>query len=253
MKKFILIDAYALIHRAYHALPPLTAKGGEMVNAVFGFSSILIKTINEFKPDYMAAAFDMAEPTFRHKEYKEYKAKRPEAPPDLYAQIPRVKEILNAFEVPIFEKSGFEADDIIGTVAKNLLGKNVEVLILTGDLDNLQLIKKNIKVLYAPPSSAKEQLIYDEKKVIERFEGLKPEQITDFKGLKGDSSDNIPGVRGIGEKTAITLLNKFGTIEKLYLAIEKSKTENISVSMLEKLKSGKDMAFFSKKIATIDQ
>ena len=138
-------------------------------------------------------------------------------------------------------------------MAKNLLGKNVEVLILTGDLDNLQLIEKNIKVLYAPPSSAKEQLIYDEKKVAERFGGLKPKQIIDFKGLKGDSSDNIPGVKGIGEKTAITLLNKFGTIEKLYLAIEKSKTENISVSMLEKLKSGKDMAFFSKKIATIDQ
>ena len=253
MKKLILIDSHALIHRAYHALPPLTTKSGELVNAVYGFASILIKTISDFKPNYIVAAFDAPELTFRHKEYKEYKATRAEAPPDLYAQIPRVKEILNAFEVPIFEKSGFEADDIIGTVAKNLLGKNVEVLILTGDLDNLQLIEKNIKVLYAPPSSAKEQLIYDEKKVAERFGGLKPKQIIDFKGLKGDSSDNIPGVKGIGEKTAITLLNKFGTIEKLYLAIEKSKTENISVSMLEKLKSGKDMAFFSKKIATIDQ
>ena len=253
MKRLILIDSHALIHRAYHALPPLTTKSGELVNAVYGFTSILIKTISDFKPSYIVAAFDSPELTFRHKEYKEYKATRTEAPPDLYAQIPRVKEVLNAFGVPIFEKSGFEADDIIGTVARNLLGKNIEVLILTGDLDNLQLIKKNIKVLYAPPSSSKEQLIYDEKKVIERFEGLKPEQITDFKGLKGDSSDNIPGVRGIGEKTAITLLNKFGTIEKLYLAVEKNRIGNISASVLEKLKFGKDMAFFSKKIATIDQ
>lgn len=253
MKHLILIDSHALIHRAYHALPPLTTKSGELVNAVYGFTSILIKTINDFKPDYIVAAFDAPELTFRHKEYKEYKATRTKAPPDLYTQIPRVKEILSAFEIPIFEKSGFEADDIIGTVAKNLLGKNVEVLILTGDLDNLQLIKKNIKVLYAPPSSAKEQLIYDKEKVAERFEGLRPEQIIDFKGLKGDSSDNIPGVKGIGEKTAIILLNRFGTMEKLYQAIENGKADNISDSVLAKLKFGKDMAFFSKKIATIDQ
>lgn len=253
MKRLILIDSHALIHRAYHALPPLTTKSGELVNAVYGFTSILIKTISDFKPDYIVAAFDSPELTFRHKEYKEYKAKRVVAPPDLYAQIPRVKEVLNAFEIPIFEKSGFEADDIIGTVAKNLLGKDIEVLILTGDLDNLQLIKKNIKVLYAPPSSAKEQIIYDKEKVAERFEGLKPEQIIDFKGLKGDASDNIPGVKGIGEKTAIALLNRFGTVEKIYQAIESGKIDNISASVLEKLKSEKDMAFFSKKIATIYQ
>lgn len=253
MKRLILIDSHALIHRAYHALPPLTTKNGELINAVFGFTSILIKTISNFKPDYIVAAFDAPGATFRHEEYKEYKATRIKAPDDLYAQIPRVKEILTAFKIPIFEKSGFEADDIIGTVAKNLKGKNVEVLILTGDMDNLQLISKNVSVIYAPPSAAKEQVIYDAKKVKERFEGLAPEQMIDFKGLKGDPSDNIPGVKGVGEKTAIALLNKFGTIERLYESIEKNKVENISGSILEKLKSGKKAALFSKKLSTIKQ
>ena len=256
MKKLILIDSHALIHRAYHALPPLTTKSGELVNAVYGFTSILIKTISNFKPDYIVAAFDAPGATFRHEEYKEYKATRVKAPDDLYAQIPRVKEILTAFNIPIFEKSGFEADDVIGTISKHLSaksGKDIEVLILTGDMDNLQLVGKNVSVLYSPPSASKEQIIYDDKKIAERFEGLKPEQLIDFKGLKGDPSDNIPGVKGIGEKTAIILLNKFGTIEKLYGAIEKGKAENVSAGVLEKLKAGKDTAFFSKKLATIKQ
>jgi len=253
MKKFILIDSHALIHRAYHALPPLTTKSGELVNAVYGFTSILIKTISDFKPDYIAAAFDAPGATFRHEEYKEYKATRVKAPDDLYAQIPRVKEILTAFNIPIFEKSGFEADDIIGTISKNLKRKDIEVLILTGDTDNFQLIGKNIKVLYSSPSASKEQIIYDAKRVEERFEGLKPEQLIDFKGLKGDPSDNIPGIKGVGEKTAIILLQRFGTIENLYRAVEKNKINGVSASVLEKLKTGKDMAFFSKKLATIKQ
>lgn len=253
MKRLILIDSHALVHRAYHALPPLTTKSGELVNAVFGFTSILIKTIADFKPDYVVAAFDAPEPTFRHEEYKGYKATRPEAPPDLYIQVPRVKEILGAFNIPIFEKSGFEADDIIGTISKSLKGKEIEVLILTGDMDNFQLVGKNIKVLYAPPSAAKEQIIYDEKKVEERFEGLGPGQLVDFKGLKGDPSDNIPGVKGVGEKTAIILLRKFKTIENLYEAVEKNAAPNISPAILEKLKAGRDAAFFSKKLATIKQ
>ena len=251
MKKFILIDAYALIHRAYHALPPLSTKSGEVVNAVFGFTSILMKVIGEFKPDYMAAAFDLPEPTFRHKEYKEYKATRPEAPPDLYIQIPRVKEILNAFEIPIYEKAGYEADDIIGTISKKLKDEDIDVLILTGDMDTLQLVGGNVKI-YTPKRGLNEPIIYDEKKVIERFEGLTPSQMVDYKGLKGDPSDNIPGVKGIGEKTAINLLNRYKTIEKLYEAVEKGKVEGASESVLEKLKNGKDMAFFSKKLSTLD-
>ena len=251
MKRFILIDAYALIHRAYHALPPLTTKNGEIINAVFGFSSILIKVINEFKPDYIAAAFDLPEPTFRHKEFKEYKATRKEAPPDLYPQVEVVKKVLNAFDVPIYEKSGFEADDIIGTISQKLRGKDIEVLILTGDMDTLQLVGGNIKV-YTPKRGLSDTVIYDEKKVIERFEGLKPEQLTDFKGLRGDPSDNIPGVKGVGEKTAITLLNRYKTIEKLYDAIEKNKAEDISPAVFEKLKTGKKAAFFSKKLTTLN-
>ncbi len=258
MKKFILIDAYAIIHRAYHALPPLTTKSGELVNAVFGFASILIKVINEFKPDYIAAAFDLPEPTFRHKEYKGYKATRPEAPPDLYIQIPRVREILKAFKIPIYEKIGYEADDIIGTISKKLTGKDIEVLILTGDMDTLQLVSGpsaragNIKV-YTPKRGLSDPIIYDEKKVEERFEGLKPGQLNDFKGLKGDPSDNISGVKGIGEKTAISLLNRYKTIEKLYEAIEKGKITGISNSVVEKLKAGKESAFFSKKLVTLYQ
>ncbi|MDO8743359.1 MAG: DNA polymerase I [Candidatus Azambacteria bacterium] len=251
MKKFILIDAYALIHRAYHALPPLTSKNGESVNAVFGFSSILIKTINEFKPDYMAAAFDLPEPTFRHKEYKEYKATRPEAPPDLYSQIPRVKEVLNAFEIPVYEKAGYEADDIIGTISKKLKGEDIEVLILTGDMDTLQLVGGNTKV-YMPKRGLSDPIIYDEKKVVERFGGLTPGQLNDFKGLKGDPSDNIPGVKGICEKTDINLLNRYKTIEKLYQAVEEDDVDGASESVLEKLKTGKEMAFFSKKLSTLD-
>ena len=258
MKKFILIDAYALIHRAYHALPPLTTKSGELINAVFGFTSILIKVISEFKPDYIAAAFDLPEPTFRHKEYKEYKATRPEAPPDLYIQIPRVREILKAFKIPIYEKIGYEADDIVGTISKKLISKDIEVLILTGDMDTLQLVSGpparagNIKV-YTPKRGLSNPIIYDEKKVEERFGGLKPSQLNDFKGLKGDPSDNIPGVKGIGEKTTISLLNRYKTIEKLYEAIEKGKITGLSNSVVEKLKTGKKSAFFSKKLVTLYQ
>ncbi|MFH1392943.1 MAG: DNA polymerase I [Patescibacteria group bacterium] len=251
MKKFILIDAYALIHRAFHALPPLTTKSGEIVNAVYGFSSILLKAIDELKPDYMAAAFDLPEPTFRHEEYKEYKAKRPEAPPELYPQVPRVKEVLKALGVPIYEKSGYEADDIIGTITKKIAGKDIEILILTGDMDTLQLVNGNVKV-YTPKRGLNDPVIYDEKKVMERFEGLKPNQMVDFKGLKGDPSDNIPGVRGIGEKTAINLLGRYKTIENLYKAVEKDEVEGASQSVLEKLKTGKDMAFFSKKLSILD-
>src|SRR3989344_3785517 len=222
MKKLILIDSHALIHRAYHALPPLTTKSGELVNAVYGFTSILIKTISNFKPDYIVAAFDAPGATFRHKEYKEYKATRVKAPDDLYAQIPRVKEILTVFKIPIFEQSGYEADDIIGTVAKKIQskdGKNVQILILTGDMDNLQLISKNVSVLYAPPSAAKEEIIYDYKKVAERFGGLSQEQMFDLKGLKGDPSDNIPGFRGIGEKPAFILLfcRAWGRVENRHI------------------------------------
>lgn len=245
MKKLILIDGNAIVHRSFHALPPLTNRKGEMTNAVYGFSSVLIKVINELKPDYMVATFDLAAPTFRHIEYDQYKAKRVKAPDELYEQIPKTKEVLTAFGVPILEKEGFEADDIIGTVAKKYTNKEIEILILTGDLDTLQLIDDNIRV-YTMKKGINDTFIYSEKEVEERY-GLKVSQMIDYKALRGDPSDNIPGVKGIGEITATSLLKEFGTLENLYKNVDKVKSKNV----MEKLKKDKQMAFFSKSLATI--
>ena len=245
MKKLILIDGNAIVHRSFHALPPLTNRKGEMTNAVYGFSSVLIKVINELKPDYMVAAFDLAAPTFRHLEYDQYKAKRVKAPDELYAQIPRTKEILQAFGVPVLEKEGFEADDIIGTVAKKYTGKEIDILIITGDLDTLQLIDDNIRV-YTMKKGLNDTIVYGEKEVEERY-GLKVSQMIDYKALRGDPSDNIPGVKGIGEIIATSLLKEFGTLENLYKNVDKVKSKNV----LEKLKKDKQMAFFSKSLGTI--
>jgi DNA polymerase-1 len=245
MKKLVLIDANALVHRAFHALPPLTTRKGELTNAVYGFSSVLIRVINELKPDYMAAAFDLAAPTFRHIEYEDYKAKRPKTPDELYAQIPRTKEVLNAFGIPVLEKEGFEADDIIGTMAKRYTNKEIDILIITGDLDTLQLIDKNIRV-YTPKKGLSDTVIYGEKEVENRY-GLKVSQMIDYKALRGDPSDNIPGVKGIGEIGACALLKEFGTLENIYKNIDKI----TSKSTIEKLKTSKQMAFFSKRLVTI--
>jgi DNA polymerase-1 len=245
MKKLILIDANAIVHRSFHALPPLTNRKGEMTNAVYGFSSVLIKVINELKPDYMAAAFDLAAPTFRHIEYDQYKAKRVKAPDELYEQIPKTKEVLNAFGIPVLEKEGFEADDIIGTVAKKYTDKEIDILIITGDLDTLQLIDDNIRV-YTMKKGLSDTIIYGEKEVEARY-GLKVNQMIDYKALRGDPSDNIPGVKGIGEITATSLLKEFKTLENLYKNIDKVKSKNVA----EKLKINKQMAFFSKSLSTI--
>jgi len=245
MKKLVLIDANAIVHRSFHALPPLTNRKGELTNAVYGFASVLIKVINELKPDYMTAAFDLAAPTFRHIEYDQYKAKRVKAPDELYAQIPRTKEVLNAFGVPVLEKEGFEADDIIGTVAKKYTNKEIDILIITGDLDTLQLIDDNIRV-YTMKKGLNDTIIYGEKEVQERY-GLSVSQMIDYKALRGDPSDNIPGVKGIGEITATSLLKEFKTLENLYKNLDKVASKNV----LEKLKKDKQMAFFSKSLGTI--
>ncbi len=248
MKRLVLIDANALIHRSFHALPPLTTKKGELVNAVFGFTSILLRVLKELKPDYIVAAFDLPKPTFRHLEYKEYKATRPKTAEELIPQFSKVKEVVKAFDIPIFEKEGFEADDIIATITKKT-GKDIEDIIVTGDLDALQLIDKNTKV-YTLKKGISDTIIYDEKAVRERFE-LEPEQFVDFKGLKGDPSDNIPGVPGIGEKTAINLLKEFETIENLYGKLEKGEAKSIPPALKKKLLENKEQAFFSKKLATV--
>ena len=222
-KRLIVIDGNSVIHRAFHALPPLTTKSGKLVNAIYGFLLVFFKAIKEFQPDFIAAAFDFPGPTFRHKKFKEYKAKRPPAPEELYQQIPKVKEILEAFNVPIFEKESFEADDIIGTISqlasKKQVFPEIETIILSGDLDALQLVDSQTKA-YTLRKGVKDVVLYDEKLVKEKFQGLTPEQLLDFKALRGDPSDNIPGVTGIGEKTAIGLLLKFGSLENLYKEIK---------------------------------
>jgi len=254
-RKLLIIDSNSLIHRAYHALPPLTTKKGELTNAVYGFLLVFLKALKEFQPDFIAACFDVAVPTFRHKKFKEYKAKRPPAPEELYQQIPKLKEVLDAFNVPIFEKEGFEADDIIGTISRLAPRKQVmpriETVILSGDLDTLQLVDKNTKV-YTFKKGLKETIIYDEKAVKERY-GFSPSQIVDFKALKGDPSDNIPGVSGIGEKTAINLIKLFGSLENLYQEIKEGtkKVKELKPAIKDKLVQYKDQAFFSRMLSEI--
>ncbi len=249
-KKFIIIDGNALLHRAFHALPPLTTKDGELVNAVYGFTMVLLKVFKELKPDYMAVAFDRAAPTFRHEEYEEYKANRVKAPDELYEQLPLLKRVVEAFNIPIYEKDGYEADDIIGTLCKDTQvdNKHIESIIVTGDLDALQLVDDNTKV-YTLKRGISDTIIYDAKAVKERYGGLGPEQMIDYKALRGDPSDNIPGVRGIGEKTATELLNKYGSLDELYDNIERKQIkERIKNLLIEH----KDNAYMSRRLATID-
>ncbi len=251
-KKLILIDGNALVHRAFHALPPLTSPQGLITNAVFGFCSILIRIIKDLQPDYIAATFDLAGGTVRHKEFTDYKAHRPKAPQELYDQIPMVKELLGYFGIPIFEMQDYEADDVIGTLAtKAKQEKNLQVIIATGDLDTLQLVDDDKVVVFTLRKGVNDTITYNEDSVKERF-GLKPEQMNDYKGLKGDPSDNIPGVAGVGEKTASSLVQEFGSIEKMYEELEKpTSTHKISEKLKEKLLTHKDMAMLSKQLSTI--
>lgn len=246
--KLLIIDSNALVHRAYHALPPLTTKKKELVNAVYGYLSVFFKVFNEIKPEYVAAAFDFPAPSFRSKEFKEYKAKRVRAPDELYNQIPIVKEILEKFEVPIFEKQGLEADDLIATIVKVAQKRQVlpklEIYVLTGDLDALQLISENVKV-YALGKGIKETIVYDKEKVKEKF-GISPDQVVDFKALAGDPSDNIPGATGIGKKTAVELLQEYGSIDNLYKAIEKGEAWDLkerTKKLLTDYKEQVDLSF----------
>jgi DNA polymerase-1 len=261
-KRLIIIDGNALVHRAYHALPPLTTKKGEIINAVYGFLLVFLKVIKDFQPDFVAATFDLAALTFRHKKFTDYKANRKKAPDELYDQLPKVKEVLKIFNVPIFEKEGFEADDVIGTISESVSKKQsphkIETFILSGDLDTLQLINPQTKV-YTFRKGLKDTVLYDEKKVEEKYGGLVPKQLSDFKALKGDPSDNVPGVPGIGEKTAIDLIKEFKNLKNLYKDIDKSenlspgKKALLSPRLLLLLKKFKDRAFFYKTLTDINK
>lgn len=256
MKKLVLIDSNALVHRAFHALPALSSPTGQPTNAIYGFTSVLLKMIADLKPDYMVATFDLPGPTFRHEEYEAYKAHRVKAPDELYAQIPGVKRMLTAFGIPILELAGFEADDVIGTVsAQTQVLPDVQTVIVTGDLDTLQLVHGRKVTVFTLRKGMTDTVTYDEDGVRDRY-GITPTLVPDLKGLKGDPSDNIPGVSGIGEKTATTLIRTYGTIESLYDALEKpefvaGKHSGVSEKLRDKLLEQKDMALFSKKLATI--
>lgn len=248
-RKLVLIDGHAIIHRAFHAIPPLTTPEGELVSGVYGFSLILLNVLKEIKPTHIAVALDVGGKTVRHKEYKEYKAHRVKAPDELYNQIPRIKEVIKAFNIPIFLEQGYEADDVIGTLSRQAEKyENLEIIIVTGDLDTLQLVSSKVKV-FTMRKGLTDTVIYDEKNVFERY-GFGPEAVIDFKALRGDPSDNIPGVKGIGEKTATELIKKYKNIENIYHEL-KNKTIDLTPRYQELLLSQKDEALLSKKLATI--
>ena len=257
-EKFVIIDGNALIHRSFHALPlTLTTKTGEVVNAVYGFASILLKVLKDFKPKYIAVTFDKKAPTFRHKIYPEYKAHREKAPDELYKQIPYIKKLVTVFNIPIFEMSGFEADDLIGTMCQKINNisdqKIIDNIIITGDMDALQLINEHTRV-YAMSRGLSDGIIFDDRNVEEKY-GIKVGQMIDYKALRGDPSDNIPGVRGIGEKTAVALLQEFDNLDNLYSEIEKNngQLKNCTPRIVDLLKAHKEEAYLSKKLATIKQ
>jgi len=244
-RKIVLIDGNSLAYRAFYALPDtMKTASGITTNAVYGFTTMLLKILDK-SPDMIAIAFDKAAPTFRHKEYAEYKATRQKAPPTLHEQMPYVRKIAQVFDIPIFEMDGFEADDIIGTLAKQAEQKGFDVDIVTGDLDALQLVNDKVKLL-TTRKGLSDIVEYDAAEVNKRF-GIKPEQVVDFKALKGDSSDNIPGIAGIGEKTASDLLQRFGSLDNLLNNIDKIESPKLK----EKVKAGIDNARLSKRLAQI--
>jgi len=251
MNKLVLIDGNAIMHRAYHALPHLTTKDGEPINAVYGLVSMLTKIIQTLKPTHIAVCFDRSEPTFRKLKFKNYQAQRPETEKELSGQFEKAREVLSAMNIPSFDKVGFEADDLIGTIAKKSVrtGSAIffdEVVIVTGDRDILQLVDDNKKIrLYMPVKSLLNARLYKEEDVVERM-GVAASKIIDYKALVGDPSDNYPGVAGIGPKTAINLLDEYGNFENIYKCLDK-----ISDSIRTKLINGKENGQVSQMLAKI--
>jgi len=253
-KILVLLDTHAILHRAFHALPDFTSPKGELTGALYGFTAFLIKIIRELKPDYIAAAYDLPKPTFRHIAYDKYKAGRAKMDDSLAKQINRSHDILKAFNIPVYSAEGFEADDILGTIAEMVQKnsewkKSVKTIIASGDMDTLQLIKDDNVVVYTLKKGINETIIYDEKTVIERY-GFGPELIVDYKALKGDPSDNIIGIKGIGEKSATELIKKYGGIENIFAKLKEGKIE-AKPRIIELLKEGEEEAQFSKTLAEI--
>jgi len=254
-KRLVILDTHAILHRAYHALPDFSSSKGEPTGALYGLISMLVKLIVELKPDYIVAAFDLPGPTFRHDAFAEYKAKRMQAEDALIAQIVRSRDVLDALGVVRYECAGFEADDVIGTIVEELAGnKEIDLIIASGDMDTLQLVDKGRVRAYTLRKGLTDTILYDEDAVKERY-GFGPERIVDYKGLRGDPSDNIPGVKGVGEKTATQLIVEFGSLEQIYKVLKKTPEKlaaaGVKAGMLQKLTEQEEQAFFSKELATI--
>jgi DNA polymerase-1 len=245
MKKLLLIDGNAIFHRAFHALPLLQDSQGNYTNAIYGFTKMLFEIIQKEKPDYIACAFDHKDKTFRHEEFTEYKANRSLPPPELYPQLPRLFEVLEALKITIFQQSGFEADDIIGTLsAQAEQQEDLQTVILTGDKDAFQLVSPKVTVV-TPLMGITKTAAYDPAGVQIKM-GLRPDQIIDYKALRGDASDNIPGVKGIGDVQAVKMLQTFDNLDNLYLHLDQ-----LTASQKKKLEENKEMAYLSRKMATI--
>ncbi|WKZ28712.1 MAG: DNA polymerase I [Patescibacteria group bacterium] len=245
--RFVIIDGNAVLHRAWHAMPPLSTKDGRVVSAAYGFTVMLLKVLKDLKPTHLAVTFDLPGGTFRHEAYEEYKAQRVKQPDELYAQIPMVKDVLSGFHIPVYEMPGYEADDVIGTLSKKA-PKDTEVVIVTGDRDTLQLVDARTKV-YTQRKGMSDIVVYDEAAVFERY-GLTPSQMIDYKAMCGDPSDNLKGLKGIGDKGATELLKKYGTIEKIYAAVKKSPND-FKPRTLQALIDGEKDVPLSKKMVTI--
>lgn len=254
MKRLVIIDGNAILHRAFHALPPLTDPEGNLINAVYGFTAMLLRIYTDMKPTHLAVAFDRPAPTFRKELFKGYQAKRPKMDDDLIPQIARVHEVVAAMGIPIYEKDGYEADDCIGTIVHKKKPNFDQIIVVTGDRDIFQLVEDDRVYVYMPTKGLSEAKLYGEKDVKERM-GVLPALIPDLKALSGDASDNYPGIGGIGPKTAVTILNKFGSVENLYKQLDKKThvdTEGeLGTRVIEKLVNGKEDALLSLKLAVI--
>ncbi len=245
MKKLLLIDGNAIFHRAFHALPLLSNEKGQFTNAIYGFTKMLFEIIRREKPDYLSIAFDHKDKTFRHTEFADYKANRSEPPPELYPQMPPLIDLLNIFEVQIYQMSGYEADDIIGTLATQAeKDPDLQIRILTGDKDSFQLVDQQVQVI-VPLKGITEVATYDPAGVLTKM-GVRPDQIIDYKALRGDASDNIPGVKGIGEKQAVELLQKYDNLDNIYAHLNE-----LSIGQRNKLSDNRETAYLSRRMATI--
>lgn len=254
-KTIVLLDVHAIIHRAYHALPEFATSKGEPTGALYGLSTMLLKIIGDIKPDYIIACYDLPKPTYRHEAYKDYKGGRAKTDDELISQIKKSNEIFKAFNIPMYSKEGFEADDMIGTIVEmTLKNKDINVVIASGDMDTLQLVQGDKVRVYTLKKGIKDTIIYNEEAVLARY-SFGPKLLPDYKGLRGDPSDNIIGIKGIGEKTATDLITNFGSIEDIYKALKKNKKAfedaGISPRIIGLLEEGEEEAKFSKMLGTI--